>query len=149
MIRIFTIPFSHKDESFHSQELEDYIRSKRGCTYKAEFFKSGDCAYWTIFVNYEEDVSERSDLKLEKVYQQALYEELRQWRNIRAEKEGIPSYMIYTNNQIKEMIIRKCRSKESLKNIHGIGDKKCKEYGDETINILQSFLNEVSENGDD
>ena len=54
---------------------------------------------------YEEEVSEKAELVFKPAYEQLLYTELKKWRNARAEKEGIPPYIIFTNQQLKEIII--------------------------------------------
>jgi len=142
MFRIITIPFNSADNNFPEKELNEFVRNKKGYEYKVEFFRKSNNAFWTVFISYEKELTEKTEFKLEFDWQKKLYEEIRKWRNERAEKEGIPPYLIYTNNQVKEMIINKCLTKGSLKNIDGIGDKKCQEYGEETIEIVKSFLSD-------
>jgi len=128
MFRIITVPFSLKEESFSDKELNDFVRNKQGVSYQARLIQISGHYYWSVFLHYEESLSAEKDLSY-----------------ARAEKEGIPPYIIFTNNQLKEIVISKCNTKESLKNIEGIGDIKSKNYGDETIKIIKSFLEKKDE----
>ena len=142
MFRIITIPFSLKEEGFSEKELNNFVRNKKGVYYKAELIKTGKHYYWSVFLYYEEEISEKPELAFKYDYEKAMYIELKKWRNVRAEKEGIPPYIIFTNKQLKEIVIARCKTKESLKNIEGIGDIKSKNYGDETIEIVKCFLDD-------
>jgi superfamily II DNA helicase RecQ len=145
MFRIITVPFSLKEESFSDKELNDFVRNKQGVSYQARLIQISGHYYWSVFLHYEESLSAEKDLSFKYDYEQLMYSELKKWRNARAEKEGIPPYIIFTNNQLKEIVISKCNTKESLKNIEGIGDIKSKNYGDETIKIIKSFLEKKDE----
>ena len=53
MIKILTIPFSKKDETFFEDEVNQFLLNKKIRTTKAEFFNYKDNFYWTIFVDYD------------------------------------------------------------------------------------------------
>ncbi len=140
MFRIITVPFSLKEEGFPDKELNDFVRNKKGVSYQARLIQRNGNYYWSVFLHYEESISSEKDLTFKHDYEHLMYSELKKWRNERAEKEGIPPYIIFTNNQLKEIVISKCKTKESLKNIEGIGEIKSRNYGDDTIDIVKSFL---------
>ena len=146
MFRIITLPFSSKEAGFSVKELNDFVRNKTGVKYQAELLKRGTHYYWSVFIFYEEELTDKPDLSFKYDYEQLMYAELKKWRNARAEKEGIPPYIIFTNNQLRAIIIAKCKTKESLRNIEGIGEIKSKNYGEETIEIVKSFLVEQDKN---
>ena len=73
---------------------------------------------------------------------QVLYRQLREWRNERAKKEGIPSYLIFRNMQLAEICTNLPESISALREIEGIGEKTCGTYGDDVLGFVKSFKNE-------
>lgn len=53
-----------------------------------------------------------------------------------AEREGIPVYSVFTNEQLAEMIRTRVRSKEELKRIEGIGDARVAKHASALLAIL-------------
>jgi len=76
---------------------------------------------------------------------QALYRDLRQWRNERAKTEGIPSYVIMRNVLVVEICRRLPRSLAELKEIDGIGDGTCAKYGREILGMIPEDLSGEAE----
>lgn len=148
MFRIITIPFSNRESGFSVKELNEFVRNKRGITYQAELMKTGGNYYWSVFIYYEEEISKKTEYEFKNDYEKQMYEELKKWRNARAEKEGIPPYIIFTNKQLKDIVKIKCESKESLKNVEGIGESKSGNYGSEVIEIVKSFLDQTNGKND-
>lgn len=66
----------------------------------------------------------------------ALFEELRAYRLEVSRKEGVKPYFVYNNEQLKELISRKPRSKEELQLVKGFGKVKVEKYGDDILAIL-------------
>ncbi len=54
------------------------------------------------------------------------------------EAEGFPVYLIATNRQLTEIVIKRPNTLEGLKMIEGMGEKKVKKYGREILNIIKS-----------
>ena len=61
---------------------------------------------------------------------------LKTWRIEKSIKLSKPAYCILTNRSIDEICNRLPKNKENLLNIHGIGDKKLKNYGDEILKLI-------------
>jgi superfamily II DNA helicase RecQ len=146
MIKILTIPFSKKDETFFEDEVNQFLLNKKIRTTKAEFFNYKDNFYWTIFVDYEPFTTE--DKKSEKPgvnlneKDELLLKRLKEWRKETAEKQGVPVYIVATNAEFLEMVESKPRTKEALKKIKGFGKKKIEKYGDDIQKIVSGFTNE-------
>ena len=68
----------------------------------------------------------------------ALYEDLRHWRNSVASEKKLPPYCIFNNGTLQ--LIAKVRPKEhkELAKIKGFGKIKLGEYGDDVINVVSS-----------
>jgi len=59
----------------------------------------------------------------------ALFSKLRELRKQIAEKEGIPVYAVFTNEQLAEIVRRKVKTKTEMRKIEGIGEAKVEKYG--------------------
>ena len=115
---------------------------------------SGIEPFWSVLLFYEgEPISgnEKPELQykplgLEPVltpHEQAKYEELRQWRNMRAVQDGIAPYMIAHNQWLKQMVKLPVIMEEYLVKIKGFGEKRTQKYGDEILAILEGIENET------
>ena len=71
---------------------------------------------------------------------QPLYRTLREWRNERAKREGVPSYTIMRNLQVAEICRIMPRTLESLKQIAGIGEATVSKYGREILGQIPPDL---------
>lgn len=67
---------------------------------------------------------------------QPLYRTLRQWRNDKAKREGVPSYVLFRNAQLAEICRQLPKSKAALLQIEGIGEATCAKYGDEVLALI-------------
>jgi superfamily II DNA helicase RecQ len=152
MIKIFTIPFSKSSETFFEDDLNQFLLNKKVNSIKAEFFKNRENFYWTVFVDCDTVIAASKDKKekgIDKPDQphikldekdELLLKRLKEWRKQRAEKEGIPVYIIANNKELLAIIQEKPKSKEALKKIKGFGKKKIEKYGDDVLKIVSGFL---------
>ncbi len=67
-----------------------------------------------------------------------LFEQLREWRALRASRDGVPLYVILNNSQLAEIARRKPSSQAGLRAIEGIGAAKVEKYAAEVIALLSS-----------
>lgn len=65
-----------------------------------------------------------------------LYEALRRWRNDRAQRDGKPPYVIFTNNQMIAVAKKRPRTKEQLSEVPGVGESKLANFGDEVLAVV-------------
>ena len=146
MIKIFTLPFSKNEETFFEDDLNQFLLNKKINAIKPEFFKCRENFYWTIFIDCDPVIDEKTGKSKEQIKldekDELLLKRMKEWRKQRAEKEGIPVYIIATNAQLLAMIQAKPKTKEALKQIKGCGKKKIEKYGDDILKIMYGFLNE-------
>jgi ATP-dependent DNA helicase RecQ len=74
----------------------------------------------------------------EEPYDAKLFDTLRQWRREKSDKLGVPAYLIYPDVTLKELARRRPKTKEELLEIRGIGPAKARQFGKETLSVLQS-----------
>ena len=58
-----------------------------------------------------------------------VFSRLREWRKGMAEQEGVPVYVVFTNEQLAEMVKKRVSTKAGLKEIEGVGDARVEKYG--------------------
>jgi ATP-dependent DNA helicase RecQ len=72
------------------------------------------------------------------VEQENSYNALRNWRNERASRDGVPPYLIAHNDSLMQMATMTIKSPEDLLQVKGLGEKRVEKYGDEILHILSS-----------
>jgi superfamily II DNA helicase RecQ len=72
-----------------------------------------------------------------------LLERFRAWRKERAEKDGVPVYIIGTNKELVNIVKTVPASLEALKGIKGFGKAKIQKYGKEIIEIINIFYSKT------
>lgn len=71
-----------------------------------------------------------------------LFEILRELRFNIASEEGVPPYIIFGDNTLKEMSIKYPIALTDLINISGVGEVKLKKYGEVFINKIKEYVEE-------
>ena len=142
-VHIITLPFDPETEMFHDEELSRFLLNKRVVTLRPEFFLTNGRPYWSVFVEYEtvltaSDDKAESNSNLDEP-QRLLLQRLKEWRKEKASTEGVPVYILATNNQLIELVKQAPQTLEALRQIHGFGRKKSEKYGADIIGMIQAF----------
>lgn len=139
-VRIFTIPFEPDKETFSDEDLSRFLLNKVVKRLAPEFFTLHDRAYWTVFIEYEVPVdADRSGSDDLSETQKLQFKRLKEWRKERADKEGIPAFIISNNKQLIDVIRRAPATMTALRDIHGFGKKKIERYGKDILGIVKAF----------
>ena len=72
----------------------------------------------------------------EKPINKELFERLKVWRRIKANKENVKPYIIFSDSSLMEIVNILPKNLEELKEIRGVGEKKLQKYGEEIIDII-------------
>lgn len=67
------------------------------------------------------------------------YRDLKRWRNERAKADGKPAYAIARNAQLAEIVLRAPKSLGDLKEVAGIGEGFCRDYGAEVLELVRNL----------
>jgi len=70
-------------------------------------------------------------------FDDSLFEKLKKHRNALAQSEGVPSYLIFSNQTLEFMTRLKPKSQEAALKIRGIGEKKAVSYLPEFIQLIK------------
>lgn len=77
----------------------------------------------------------------------AAYEALRHWRNLRAKRDGRPPYVLFTNNQVAAIASSGATTRAELAKVHGLGEARLTEYGEELLALLREAAGATVEHG--
>ena len=89
----------------------------------------------------EEKVLFKEERKVQKIAEDnELFIILKNLRREIAENEGVPPYIVFGDNTLKEISLRMPINKEQLLDISGVGEKKIDKYGDEFINKVKEYI---------
>ena len=127
-------------------ELNAFLRGHRVLAVRKEFVSDGENSYWTFCVEYLNSpngampgppkgpkVDYREVLKPQEF---EVFSRVRDWRKSTAEREGVPVYTIFTNEQIAAMVRGRVSSKAQLKAIDGVGDARVDKYAEAVLEKL-------------
>ena len=141
-VKIITVPFDPEKEVFQDETLSQFLTNKRVHTLHPQFFQNQGRPYWTVFVEYEAVLSKAETLPAKEVLndtQQALFRKLREWRKEKADRDGVPVFILATNIQLEQIVIRMPTSLEAIRQIQGFGKKKVEQHGRDILALVQSF----------
>ncbi|MFZ4767896.1 MAG: HRDC domain-containing protein [Roseimicrobium sp.] len=131
------------------EELNRFLRQHRVLGVQREFVSAGECSYWALCVDYmlastgskasadQAVAAGRKDYKEEFPPEKfQVFLRLRQLRKELAERDGLPVFAVFSNEQLAEMLRRDCKTKAQLKEIVGIGDARLEKYAGSVLALL-------------
>jgi len=82
MFKIITLPFDRQKKGFDEDLLNRFVINKRITAYRSEFFRDGEDAYWSIFIEYDPVLERTADKETSSLNepQKLLMDRLRAWR---------------------------------------------------------------------
>ena len=133
--RIFNIPIPNSENEL--ERMNKFLGSIRIISIQKELVATGGSSYWSFVIEYYYENNNLAGRKNKIDYREVLSEEdfavystLRELRKQIAEREGVPVYAVFTNEQLSEMVKKRVISKNMLSQIPGIGGKKVGSYAD-------------------
>lgn len=146
LIQIFTLKFHAATERFDDNEVQEFIKGKEILSVREHFFIKQDTPYLALIITYMPGSTdmETSRRKKREAWrellsddQMPLFNTLRTWRTERAKREGVPPYVICTNQQLAQIAAARPDTLAGLAKIRGIGKAKVEKYGHNLLRILQ------------
>jgi superfamily II DNA helicase RecQ len=137
-LRVFAIPAIGSEDG--AEEVNRFLRAVRVLSVEKHLVGTDTGAFWAVCVQYLErgaslgSSGERMRPKVD--YKEILSEadfsvfaRLRDLRKAMAEREAVPPYSIFTNEQLASMVTQKVESLAGLGQIEGIGAARLEKYG--------------------
>ena len=66
----------------------------------------------------------------------ALFEELRKLRMEIAKAEKVPPYIVFSDKSLRDMSVKKPKTKDAFLTVNGVGEHKCQKYGERFLNVI-------------
>lgn len=147
-LKITAIPADGPEEMV--EELNKFLRSHRVLSVERRLVETGGSAYWAVCVEYLERGGEgggaggngRRGVDYREVLSEAdfaVFAKLRELRKGLAEKEGVPPYSVFTNEQLAAMVTARADSLAALGKIDGIGQARLEKYGTAVLGLLKAL----------
>jgi ATP-dependent DNA helicase RecQ len=144
LVRIFTLKFHTATEQFDDGTLQDFIKDKEVLSIREHFFIKHETPYLALIITYLPGSLEGTAYRKKKEdwrgllsnAQLPLFNALRDWRTERAKQDGVPPYVICTNQHFVEMVTNRLDSLAGLSKIRGFGKAKAEKYGKEILAVL-------------
>jgi superfamily II DNA helicase RecQ len=137
-LKLFMVPV--KNATAAEGEMNAFLRGHQVLAVKKELVADGENSFWTFCVEYLESSptgnaflagkSPKVDYKeVLKPEEFEVFSRLREWRKGVAEKEGVPVYVVFSNEQLSAMVRQRSATKAALKEIEGVGEARVEKYG--------------------
>ena len=140
-LMMFSVPALNPGASV--EEMNSFLRSHRVLSVDRRLVGTDGSAYWAVSVEYLETSASGTGATM--VYggsakgkvdyqtilsetQFTLFAKLRDVRKAISEKEAVPPYTVFTNEQLAAMVTTKACSLEALGRIDGIGASRMEKY---------------------
>ncbi len=152
----FQVPV--RGDSELQEEFNRFLRSHRVLTIQREFVADGGNSFWALAVEYLDGVgtsgkneasggsgSRKARVDYKEILSPedfAVFAKLRDWRKERSEKESVPVYAVFTNEQLAKVAVGKPDNEKQLREVEGIGEAKSKKYGDGVLEALRKIMGE-------
>ena len=156
-VDFFTIPVQAGAET--AEELNRLLSSARILTVDRQFVADGENSFWSICVvsqtgplrggksqSGKKGIDYREVLSAEDF---AVYAKLRDLRKQLAERDGVPPYAVFTNEQLAAIVQGRVDNLTALKAIDGIGDARVEKYGLSVLTLLQGLSGKPQEPRDE
>lgn len=152
-IRIFTLKFNPVIDRFDDGELQVFIRDKDVLQVSDHFFIRDGMPYLVLVVHLHPESVEPNDKDTKKHTPDEswrdlltdtdwpLFNSLREWRNERAKRDGLPPYIICSNRVLAQIVHDRPQSREALGKIYGFGAGKVQKYGHDLLSMLRNLHN--------
>lgn len=149
-LRFFRVPIP--DLGGFADELNAFLRGQRILNVRREVVNESGGACWAICVEYLTSASAGSPPNAsgkgkidyrEKLSPEdfAVFSALRDVRKELAERDGVPVYAVFSNEQIAEIVTTKANTLAALRKIDGVGASRIEKYGERFVTALQSGAN--------
>lgn len=145
--KFITVPIHETGES--ATELNTFLNSHKVLAVERRWVDQGSSSFWSFCIDYVSGVgsqkidkrsnSERNKIDYKEVLKPeefAIFAKLRDRRKEIAEKEGVPVYAIFNNEQLAKMVQTRATTRAALAKIDGIGEAKLEKYAAAMLELL-------------
>jgi ATP-dependent DNA helicase RecQ len=160
LAQVVTLHFDSALGGFDDSPLQAFLKDKEVHSIHDHFFIKDQEPYLAVVVTYTLHHSasspsvKMSQTRKEPAWRERLTEAdmplfntLRNWRMERCKQDGVPPYVICSNQQFADMVRERPQSLSQLGAIKGFGQNKLKQYGRDILAILAEGTTVPATNG--
>lgn len=149
LIKIFSLTFDSLVGGFDDRDLRSFLQDKEVLSVRDHLFIRNEIPYLTLVVKYlpyrqEAEPKPEGQGKRDEAWKEMLTEAdmglfniLRDWRSQRCKKDGVPPYVLFTNQQLAHIVKSKPQTLADLGKIEGVGKAKTEKFGQDILNITR------------
>jgi superfamily II DNA helicase RecQ len=144
--RFFTVPVIGGEEA--EADLNKFMNENKVAAVERRFVDDGAASLRAICVSVVDTTASKASTGPKKQsvdYREvlndadfAVFARLRTLRKELAEREGVPPYAIFTNEQLAAIVQRRVSTKTAMRDIAGIGDARIEKYAPPVLDLLAS-----------
>lgn len=149
---VITVPVERPAEAL--EELNAFLARHRVLSVDRQLIHDGARSAWSFCVTWvpldgdaegdgADDAAKKGRVDYREVLDEqdfAVFAKLRDLRKRTCEREGVPPYALFTNEQLAEMVRRKVATVADLGRIHGVGPARVERYGAAFVEVLRAAL---------
>jgi len=153
--RVLTLRYDDNLAGFPEAPLQAAIAGREVLTLREHFFVHGGVPHLTLVLELGDGadviVKSRNQVQREGIpdvmatippARRKLYLDLKRWRNERAQRDGVPPFVVMRNDLLAEVCCRAPSSLAALKEIPGVGEKTVEKYGADLLALIPEGLHE-------
>lgn len=141
----FYIPVRGSQQA--ERELNIFLAGNRIVNVEKQCIQNGENSYWTFCVEWLEHegplvTNEKPRRKVD--YREllndrdfAVYVKLRDLRREMAQQAGVPPYVIFTNEQLADIVRHRITTKNGLFKLKGVGHSRVEKYGGAFLALME------------
>lgn len=142
-IKFFTLPVNQSASA--EAELNSFLAQHKILSLKEAFVGEGQNSFWAISVTYLESSggklqASKASIDYKEVLSESdfvLYSQLRDIRKSLATEQGVPPYILFTNEQLAAFVTHRVASKSKMKTIEGVGESRIEKYAEPFLDVLK------------
>lgn len=156
LMKVFSLKFDAFSGGFDDTPIREFIQDKEVLEFRDHLLIRNEIPYLVIVLKYypfRKEASEECPATAKKPEAEAwkkeitevelpLFNQLRDWRSERCKKDGVPPYLIFTNQQLATIVKKKPSSLAELAQIEGVGRGKIERYAEELLIVLNGVPRE-------
>lgn len=155
--QFFIMPITAAEQDI--DEMNRFLRGVRVIKTHKEFVQQGENSFWALCIEYlagastlsekEKTASSKRRIDYKETLSPAdfaLFAQLPEWRKVRADREGVPVYTLFTNEQLAQISEKRIHTRSGLQELDGIGEGRIQKYGEDVIRIVNMMADKETKN---
>lgn len=147
-VRVFTLRMDPESGAFNDRALQDFQEGRDLLEVSEHAFHQDGVPFLVLVVRYREPDTARGrrgdeprkDWRAELDDRgKVLYDELRLWRGRASKRDGLPPYLILSNREMAEIVMRGPTTVAALREVEGVGEAKAKRWGEEILAMVEAW----------